>query len=344
MTKKYFLGANSKNGFYSLYKNFPGDKARLHIIKSGPGTGKSTFMRNIGKAAEAEGLDVEYLLCSGDPASLDGIYIPELESAWVDGTAPHITEPGCFQVDSDYVNLGAFFKQSFTEREESYVNRTLHDYRLLYSQAYAALRSAAEFREAYMPKLFSDSENSTIIKRVDGILNRYVGKSRKNGNAKYRFLSAICCEGIFRLPDEITTLCKHIYAFDDKLNHASFALGYAAEAAIERGAEVIACPSPLEPEKLEALIFPAQELALISSRWDISGAWNVRIDSLPDTSLYRKELREGRKTEDKLMAWAFSKLKSAKELHDGLEAVYQKHMDFEALNEFTQEEIKKLLA
>ncbi len=42
----FFLGANSKDGFYSLYGGFgsaPGDY--LTVIKGGPGTGKSGFMR-----------------------------------------------------------------------------------------------------------------------------------------------------------------------------------------------------------------------------------------------------------------------------------------------------------
>ena len=98
----FFLGANSESGFYSLYDQFcaaPSDT--LHIIKSGPGTGKSTFMRRIGRAAEERGFDVEYILCSGDPDSLDGVYIPVLHTGWVDGTAPHIIEPKLFGASAD---------------------------------------------------------------------------------------------------------------------------------------------------------------------------------------------------------------------------------------------------
>ena len=48
MNRTYFLGANSKNGFYSLYDELFAGEYRLHIIKGGPGTGKSSFMRKIG--------------------------------------------------------------------------------------------------------------------------------------------------------------------------------------------------------------------------------------------------------------------------------------------------------
>ena len=83
MEISYFLGANSRDGFASLYSGFAaGEGDRLHIIKGGPGTGKSGFMKKLGAAAERRGLDVEYVLCSGDPDSLDGVYIPALKQGW----------------------------------------------------------------------------------------------------------------------------------------------------------------------------------------------------------------------------------------------------------------------
>ena len=94
-TTRWFLGANSAEGFRSLYEDFcRGEGDFLRIIKGGPGCGKSSFMRHIGEAAEKKGLEVEYILCSGDPDSLDGVYIPALRLGYADGTAPHI-RPGC---------------------------------------------------------------------------------------------------------------------------------------------------------------------------------------------------------------------------------------------------------
>ena len=39
------------------------------------------------------GETVEYILCSADPDSLDGVVLPRLGAALVDGTAPHGTAP-----------------------------------------------------------------------------------------------------------------------------------------------------------------------------------------------------------------------------------------------------------
>ena len=156
MNQTYFLGANCAKGFFSLYDGFPPDDgAFLHIIKGGPGTGKSSFMRRIGHAAEERGLAVHYVLCSGDPDSLDGVYIPALHQAWVDGTAPHVVEPRHFGADSDYVNLGGFVRLPLAEKDRSEIRRLTAEYRALYAEAYEKLRQAKalhdELEAVYRP-------------------------------------------------------------------------------------------------------------------------------------------------------------------------------------------------
>ena len=92
---QYFLGANAPTGFYSLYDHLlPPEEARaIYILKGGPGCGKSTLMRKIGAWAEESGLETEYIICSGDPDSLDAVVLPQSGVAIVDGTAPHVVVP-----------------------------------------------------------------------------------------------------------------------------------------------------------------------------------------------------------------------------------------------------------
>ena len=173
MNSAYFLGANSKDGFYSLYGGFccaPGDY--LTVIKGGPGTGKSGFMRKIGRAAEARGLDAEYVLCSGDPDSLDGVYIPALHRGWVDGTAPHVIEPRRFGIDGDYVNLGSFYRSGLTGKHRNYVNQLYDRYRSEYAAAYGYLGACEKLRGAYMPRLFGTEECGSLRRRLRNILKR----------------------------------------------------------------------------------------------------------------------------------------------------------------------------
>src|SRR5690554_6073786 len=92
--KRMFLGSNSSLGFFSRFDEiFSKDLDRYFIIKGGPGTGKSVFMKKIGQAAQKLSLDIEYYHCSSDNNSLDGMFISSINLAFVDGTAPHIIEP-----------------------------------------------------------------------------------------------------------------------------------------------------------------------------------------------------------------------------------------------------------
>ena len=95
MALTYFLGANGYGGFASLYEGFTSSPeiSRLYILKGGPGCGKSSFMKRVAEAAALRGLAAEKVLCSGDPSSLDGVFLPELRLAYVDGTAPHAAVP-----------------------------------------------------------------------------------------------------------------------------------------------------------------------------------------------------------------------------------------------------------
>ena len=92
---QYFLGANSPSGFYSLYDQLlaPELARHIYILKGGPGCGKSTLMKKVGALCEQAGEKPEYILCSGDPDSLDALILPRLGMAIVDGTAPHAAAP-----------------------------------------------------------------------------------------------------------------------------------------------------------------------------------------------------------------------------------------------------------
>lgn len=88
----YFLGANSGGGFHSLYEGWMEEIASgvCYVLKGGPGCGKSSLMKRVGERLHASGYEAEYIWCSGDPDSLDGIRFPEKGVEIADGTAPHV--------------------------------------------------------------------------------------------------------------------------------------------------------------------------------------------------------------------------------------------------------------
>lgn len=157
--KHYFLGANGPEGFHSLYDEFcaPGSGCFLWVIKGSPGCGKSTFMRKIGEAAEQAGLDVEYALCSSDPASLDGVFIPAWRTGYVDGTAPHVLDVAFPAASGAYLDLGQFCDNDALRAALPRLQALRAKSQALYREAYRALHEAKaihdEIEAVYHPHI-----------------------------------------------------------------------------------------------------------------------------------------------------------------------------------------------
>ncbi len=62
---------------------------KRYFIKGRPGTGKSTFLKKLARAAQERGFHVECYHCSFDPKSLDMVAVRELSFCIFDSTAPH---------------------------------------------------------------------------------------------------------------------------------------------------------------------------------------------------------------------------------------------------------------
>ena len=106
--KNLFAGANTPDGFVGFYDRIADmyDLKKLYILKGGSGIGKSTFIRDFAAAFKDEAKD--FLICSGDPKSLDGVIIPARKIGMIDGTAPHMVDPRYPGIVDEIVNLGEY--------------------------------------------------------------------------------------------------------------------------------------------------------------------------------------------------------------------------------------------
>ncbi|MEG2939628.1 MAG: hypothetical protein RR829_05315, partial [Oscillospiraceae bacterium] len=80
-------------------------------------------------------------MCSGDPASLDGVYIPALKTAYMDGTAPHIADARITAVDSAYLDLGVFYDISAISEYRPELNLLRKSTGALHKKAYTLLHA-----------------------------------------------------------------------------------------------------------------------------------------------------------------------------------------------------------
>ena len=346
----FFAGANSGSGFQNLFSEIADleDTYDLMVLKGGPGVGKNTFMREIGRAMEAAGTPVEYLWCSGDPDSLDGVVVPEIRCAVVDGTAPHVIEPKYPAAVDRYVDLGRFYDLTAAKAAAEEVRARTREYQAAYARAYHCLRAARQVELAAAASVERTFDREKLERRTAGIIARELRRrGGERGRTARRFLGSITHRGYVWRFDSVDALCPRVYELDDSWELAGEALAVLHGAASEKGWDTIACCAPEDPSRLEHLLIPGLGLAFVTSRPNMAYGKKpfrrVRVDTMAQPE-GRARLRFQARMAALLRGEGTAALKEAKAGHDALEAVYNPYVDFDGVRTLAALEAGRLLS
>ncbi len=341
----YFLGANTPSGFYSLMDKLmdPAKARAIYILKGGPGCGKSTLMKRLGAWAEELGHTPEYIWCSGDPDSLDGVIFPDLSVAIADGTAPHVIEPKYPAAVECYVNLGECYDRQAMAGHRDQVMELTAAYQAQYRRAYRCLKGAGQLLEDNRDLLETPELREKLRRRTRGIVARELPKRGPGGEVTERFLSAISCQGAVCLFETADALCKRIYELSDSYGLAHGMLEELLGAAVERGHRAVVCADPMAPRRIQHLLLPDLGVGFVtgSPRLPYPGSpyRRIRLDAMADQVLLRRNrarVRFTKKVAGALLDEGMETLAQAKALHDELEAVYNPHVDFDRVERTAQ--------
>lgn len=343
---QYFLGANSPSGFYSLYSDMlPLEEARaIYILKGGPGCGKSTLMRAVAKRAEDAGLRTQYILCSGDPDSLDALILPQLKVAVLDGTAPHPMEARCPGAVERYVNLGDCYDSSALYPIRYEIMAAKAGYQESYRRAYRCLEASAQLFEDARAPLVTQALLDKLHKRAKGILSRELPpiKGAQPGRVTQRFLHTPTCQGIVSLWDTVYAQCPRVYQLADSSSLGHELLIHLLTGAVEGGYSPVACPDPMCPDRLSHLLVPEAGVAFLTTSKPLPQEpyRRLRLDAMVDREVLdhnKARLKFSRRVSDALLDEALTSLSEAKAGHDQLEALYYPHVDFDRVDTFTRQ-------
>ena len=342
----YFLGAITADGFYSVYDDLAKDERieQIYYIKGGPGSGKSTLMRRVAEAAESKGYQVEYILCSGDPDSLDGVVIPEVQTALVDATSPHVQEPPLPGVSGRYLDLSQFYKKG-ARYDKAAISALFQDYRAQYARAYRLFGAAKAVDPLEIPGVFSAREHLHLAESGKHAVQELIPNDGDYSCIR-RFITANTCLGLVSLTGTIWANGRAVLLQSRK--DAAFCwLSGAAEACRELGQKTILCPDPLEPDKPDALILPEAGISFLTMRRGVKyppGRKHIVVLDDPSDNTQIPGYNDAVRIRKSLMRHATDCLKRAKEQHDALEALYAHTVDFKAIDRFTERTIKAVLS
>ncbi|MBP3666252.1 MAG: hypothetical protein J6K29_04290 [Clostridia bacterium] len=349
--RQCFAAANSREGFRSYYGNVFSDNRidRLYIIKGGPGTGKSHFMKVVARHAREQGYTVTECFCSSDPNSLDGIILSRAGSptaGLLDGTAPHVCEPTLPGARDELIDLGRFWDGEALGGQRDTIASLGQKKSTAYARAYTCLRAAGEM-DSLADSLMEPCVDESRLTALAARLLRSV-PSGETFEAVFALRRAISMTGRHTLPS-YEAAAKTLILPDNGYGMGFRLMSLLLAVSEARRHRVFVSYDPLCPQKPDGLLYPETGLCILTA--EATPAEGIPTRTLPLRRYtnpralreIRGELRRTVAMRETLTDTALRHLASAASYHFELETIYAAAMDFQAKEAFTERFCRELL-
>ena len=354
--KRVFPGGNTSEGFFSYYQYLleKGTK-RIFVIKGGPGVGKSTLMKKVGKKMLELGYDVEFHHCSSDNHSLDGIAVIPAGIVMVDGTAPHIIDPKYPGGLDEIINMGEYWNVEAMELNKTKIVATTNDVSRLFARAYrflAAARSIAEDIMAIHKQCMDFAGANRILALFERILAERTYSSEPvstSGHERHLFSCAYTPDGFIDFTDTILQNIGQIYYLHGPMGTGKTTLlRKIADRAVEKGLDVEIYHTPLIPTKIGTVVIPGLNLAITTSEKFKSAHYETldlsKYLNGSKLAAFQADLAGDNKLLQELIDLGMENIRRAKEEHDVLEQYYVPNMNFSAAEDKYEEIMDRILS
>jgi len=353
--RQMFPGGNTSLGFFSYYDNIMSQEeaTRIMVIKGGPGVGKSTFMKKIAVEMLDRGYDVEFMHCSSDNNSLDGLVIPDIKVALLDGTAPHVVDPKNPGAVDEIIHLGDYWDETGMR---SYKENILKDNREVgrtFARAYKYIKAAASIYEdtaVIHGWAIDPAKVNGVAEKIRNELFQEKGVAAKEGKQRKLFASAITPDGLKNYLSTLLTTRKVYIVKGAQGTGTEKLIAKVRDTAVEKGYYVEAYYCPLFPDKVEHLVIPELDVAFTTSNEyhavEVKAYAEVDLNDYLDPSVleaYADELQYNKTEFEALLGKAVSTISMAKAIHDHMETYYIPNMDFEAVQNCWESTLARIL-
>lgn len=340
----YFAASNSGKGFCNYYAEVFGVADRIYIIKGGPGTGKSRFMREVSQYAESKAWQAEHYYCSSDPTSLDGVILKKngYSIAVIDGTLPHaweLSEPG---VREEIIDLGAFWNADKLRGRRHEIERINKAKSGCWRRAYKWLEGCLDMCHIIRSVGRTFVKPDAICSYADSIL---AGISDGDGYAqRTALIDSIGMRG--RVPSsKFLEEAVKIYVVRDRYMSADILLRAVMECARIKKLKLTVSYDPIDSERVDGVLIDVAKIAVVVS----DERFDREHEEIHMSELCR-EADDGTSAEvcraqacyDSMLAGAIEALGDVRKYHFMLEELYISAMDFEAKEKFTSDFCQKI--
>ncbi len=338
--ERYFLGGNSYGGFFSYYEENIDKIDNVIMLKGGAGTGKSTLMKRVSKVAKSKGFDVEEWYCSGDPVSLDGVYVKNKNVAVVDATSPHLMDPKFPVVKDRIINLAQCLDKDVLVAKFDDIKKLSNLKKQCYSYAYEQLKVALcenKRIERLSQALIDERKICRFAAHfADGIpADKHRALTYKTLSGRHLFARAITPDNEVKFFDHLNN--KKIYKVCGSEYGVKVFLNFVEKMV---GADIIVC-DPLSPRDVEGMV--AGDVAVVK---DVGHFENNVADCIDlsafESSFCNEEISEAVKSRDKQIAVACEYLAKARDHHLAMEKFYVGAMNFDKLDKIRRQVVEDI--
>lgn len=340
---RYVLtSSNTSQGFRTFLPELLQGVAKVFVLKGAPGTGKSTFMRLLGESFSDQGYEVEFWVSAADPVSPEGVFIPQLKAAVVNGSLPSPIDPRYPGVTGEIIYMGDYWDKNIIRDHSQEIMVMCDEQEQHHRQASMILSDAAAVRDSIKERAAAYLNREKLNHLVEQLAEEILDTGPAE---KHYFASAVTAEGMINYMDEISSFCNKRYVFKGPAGSGkSTAIIDLASRARAKGYPLEYYHCGLEADSIQMIIIRNLQIALIDAgTLDLAvKPWDVVIDMDEclegyDQAEILHESSEALRIYESLMLEAQQKLEQAQGRIKELKKIYALAMNFEALDRKRQQ-------
>ena len=333
----YFASSNSGEGFKNYYKEVFGRLPRIYVIKGGPGTGKSRFMRDVAKYAESRGWKSENYYCSSDPSSLDGVILMRGGQCVgvLDGTPPHTWELQLPGAREQMIDLGEFWDDDILGARASEIERINEAKKACWKRAYKWLEGCTDMCDiirTYGESLINERD---VVTHAAAMLSAI--PDGDCFNARTALIDSVGMMG--RVSSDAFEHCRTVYAVHDYLLTADILLRALIGEARRKKLKIVVSYDPIDPRRVDGVMVESGQVSAVVVKQiapqNCEQIYMCDMCASADLNV-TDEVHRAERCYEKMLLGAKAVLSDVGNRHFELEQIYVSAMNFDAKQRFTE--------